>query len=71
MPEIIYRMSCVSYRRECFDKVLLGNCNFFQSRIALLQDEISTVGHEVDALKVLLTHCSYKFQCLWLLISSA
>ena len=27
---------------------------FLQARIALLQDEVSTVGNEVDALKVLL-----------------
>ena len=29
---------------------------FSQARIALLQDEVSTVGNEVDALKVLLIH---------------
>ena len=45
--------SSINMYRMCFLSLVYI---FLQARIALLQDEVSTVGNEVDALKVLLIH---------------
>ncbi|XP_010502830.1 PREDICTED: uncharacterized protein LOC104780072 isoform X2 [Camelina sativa] len=41
-----------------------------EARIGLLQDEVSTIGSEIDALKVWATHCLFEFKSLCGLISS-